>query len=72
MRKKEATCNTFLAPILCTMCPTVSNEISEPNAPVLISEPKPPLVRRSAALTSGNRGTQDIIPRPKVKKRSLK
>jgi hypothetical protein len=50
----------------------VSSEMSEPKAPVLMSEPKPPLVSFNPSLTSGKRGTQDIIPRPNVKKRILR
>jgi hypothetical protein len=50
----------------------VSSEMSEPRAPVLIKEPKPPLVSFNASLISGKRGIQDMIPRPNVKKRILR
>jgi hypothetical protein len=33
-------------------------------------EPKLPLVKLSAAFTSGKRGTHDMIPKPKRKKRA--
>jgi hypothetical protein len=72
MRKNEATCKTGLTPILWTICPTVRREITEPREPVLIREPKPPLVRCNPALTSGNLGTHDMIPSPNVKKRIRK
>jgi hypothetical protein len=46
--------------------------MSDPKEPVLISEPKPPFVRLSASLTSGKRGTQDMMVTPNVKKRILR
>ena len=58
----------FLPPKWSTRWPTVNSAASEPKAPKLNTEPKRPLFTPKLAFTSGNLGTQPIIPKPKRKK----
>lgn len=59
------------APYLCTKWPTVSSATRLPIAPILTNDPNSPLVSSRFALTSGKRGTHDMINRPKRKKRAF-
>ena len=59
------------APYLWTRWPIVRSATRFPIAPILTREPNSPLVSLRLALTSGKRGTQDIINSPKRKKRAL-
>ena len=61
----------FLPPKWSTKWPTVSNAASEPKAPKLNTEPKSPLFTAKLAFTSGNLGTQPMIPKPNRKKSVL-
>ena len=58
----------FLPPKWSTRWPTVNSAASEPKAPKLKTEPKSPLFTPKLAFTSGNLGTQPMIPRPNRKK----
>ena len=59
---------TFLAPIRWVIWPATSNPKNAPIDPVLINEPKAPFSSPKFSRTSGKRGTQAMMPKPKRKK----
>ena len=67
-----AICIICRAPYLCTRCPTINSDVRFPIDPRLRSEPNSPFERRKFAFTSGKRGTQDMICKPKRKKSTLR
>jgi len=70
-RAKAAIWSIQRAPYLWTRWPIVRRATRLPIAPMLTREPNSPLVSLRLALTSGKRGTQDIIKSPKRKKSAL-
>ena len=68
---KDAIWRIQRAPYLCTRCPTVKSATRLPIAPMLTKDPNSPLVSFRLALTSGKRGTHDMMSNPKRKKSAL-